>query len=104
MGIISELSNGKRWCLGVMAAVVAPLPVLLFVAWAGHFAQAGDDHVKLSDVEKLAIATNAMTTQLFKRATAEDAGKDRDRVRCMAGQIKSCDICGNAGVQLDMCK
>ncbi len=55
---------------------------------------------KLSELEELAKATNAVALELAETHKAEDAAIKQDRKRCLAHQIKDRDICAAAGVEL----
>ncbi len=59
-----------------------------------------DQDRKLSELEELAKATNAVAKELAEFKRAEDAALEQDRKRCLAHQIKDRDICAAAGYEI----
>ena len=97
------MSGNSKWRMGVAATVSAAVIIFGLKLWYGHLAQAGEDHSRIEQSEKVQSELVALTKSLGAIHDAEQAAMAKVGELCRSGKLTDCGDCGAAGVELLKC-
>jgi hypothetical protein len=96
-------SRGRSWALGVSATLTGTILCLLILAWVGHFEATAETARSAEETAELTARLVTVVEGLSHYHRVEDAGLEKVAELCLAGKLKDCDDCAEAGIELGRC-
>lgn len=96
-------ARAKTWVLGISGTVAGTLICLLIIVWAGHFEATAETARSAEETAEMQSRLVDIVEGLSHYHKVEDAGLEKVAELCLAGKLKDCDDCAEAGVELGRC-
>lgn len=99
-----KVTTAGKWALGASATVAGTISVVLILLWAGHFKATAETG---RTAEQTKEATDKLITVVEGLVSIHDvdaAGLAKTTEFCNSGMISDCQMCAEAGVNLEKCK
>ncbi len=93
----------KNWALGVSGTVAGSILCFSLFAWMGHFEATAETARTAGETAEMQARLVDIVEGLSTYHKVEDAGLQKVAELCLAGKLKDCDDCAEAGVELGKC-